>query len=260
MKVKTIPLDDILEPRLKPRLRDDDPELAELEESIRRHGFWGTLVVRPEGEKFRLLAGFRRLTCLRRIGTKRVRCTIVAADEDQGDQITIAENLIRRDLSEVEEAYAFALYLDATESTQEELAERIGKERTYVTRRLMLLDLDDNTLGAIEDGIVSLSEALILRRVDDLDVRLKFIEHANTYGCTSRVMEYWVTDYLKRRDAIRRAEERELTADEVSVPREVMMRCDRCSEPTRYNDLETAYLCPPCYRRMVSERILETTN
>jgi ParB family chromosome partitioning protein len=257
MKVRTIPLEDILEPRLKPRLRDDDPELAELEESIRRHGFWGTLVVRPEGEKFRLLAGFRRLTCLKRIGTKRVRCTIVDTGEDQGDQITIAENLIRRNLSAVEEAYAFALYLDAVECSQEELAERIGKERTYVTRRLMLLDLDDNTLGAIEDEIISLSEALLLRRVDDPEIRLKFIEHASKYGCTARVMEYWVTNYLRQREAIRRQEEREPSADEVQIPREVMMRCDRCSRPIPYGELVTVYVCKACQRRIIAEQLGE---
>ncbi len=257
MKVKNIALTDILPPRLQPRLDETDPGIQELAASIKRHGLISPLTVTPDGDKYRLLAGNRRYKALTMIGAQKAPCVIAKVDDTIQDEITIAENLLRKDLSPVEEAYAFALYLDATECTQDDLAERIGKERTYVTRRLMLLDLDDNSLGAIEDGIITLSEALYLRRVDDPEVRLKFIEHAAKYGCTARVMEYWVTDYLKRREAIRRAEEREITADEVSVPREVMMRCDRCGNPTRYNDLQTAYLCPTCYRRLVSERLLE---
>lgn len=257
MKIKNIPLADILPPRLQPRLLESDPGIEELAASIERHGLISPLTVTPDGDQYRLLAGNRRFKALTMIGAKKAPCNVISVEADVGDEITMVENLLRRDLSSVEEAYAFALYLDAAEATQEQLAEKLGKERTYVTRRLMLLDLDDNSLGAIEDGIISLSEALHLRKVDDLEVRLKFLEHAQRYGCTARVMEYWVTGYLQQREAVRRAEAREVKAAEVSVPREVMMRCDRCSEPTRYNDLETVYLCAGCYRRMVSERLLE---
>lgn len=256
MEIRDVLVGDILPPRLQPRLLEDDPELIELEASIRRHGFWGTLVVRPEDGKFRLLAGNRRLHCLKKIGWEEVRCSVLGVDADEGDQVTIVENLIRRDLSAVEEAYAFALYLDAAEGTQEELAAKVGKERSYVTRRLLLLDLDDNSLGAIEDGIITLSEALQLRKVDDLEVRLKFVEHAVQYGCTARVMEYWVTNYLQQRDAIRRAEAREVTAEEVHVPREVMMRCDACGEATPYAALETMYVDAACKRRILTERLV----
>lgn len=255
MEIRDVPLGDILPPRLQPRLQEDDPELIELEASIRRHGFWGTLVVRPEDGKYRLLAGNRRFTCLKKIGVESVRCSVLTVDAEEGDQVTIVENLIRRDLSSVEEAYAFALYLDTAEVTQDELAAKVGKERSYVTRRLLLLDLDDSSLGAIEDGIITLSEALHLRKVDDLEVRLKFIEHAIKYGCTARVMEYWVTDYLKQRDAVRRQEAREIGAGEVHVPREVMMRCDGCGEPTPYGQLETIYVCSPCKRRILIEQL-----
>lgn len=256
MKVRNVALVDILPPKLQPRLTEADPEIQELAASIDRHGLISPLTVTPEGDKYRLLAGNRRLKALGMIGAKRAACSIVTVEEEFGAELTLAENLLRRDLSAVEEAYAFALYLNTHVATHEDLAERLGKERSYVTRRLMLLDLDDNSLGAIEEGIISLSEGLLLRRVDDLDVRLKFIEHADKYGCTVRVMEYWVSNYLQQKATIEREEGRELAPEEVQVPREVMMRCDRCSEPTRYNELQLAYVCPACYRRMVSERLV----
>lgn len=225
--------------------------------SIHRHGLISPLTVTPDGDQYRLLAGNRRLKALQLLNASKAPCNVVTVDAAVGDEITMVENLLRRDLSAVEEAYAFALYVDATESTQEELAEKLGKERTYVTRRLLLLDLDDNSLGAIEDGIISLSEALYLRKVDDLEVRLKFIEHAAKYGCNVRVMEYWVTNYLQQRDAILRSEAREMQVDEVSVPRDVMMRCDGCGVPTPYGELETMYVCPGCKRRILTERLVK---
>lgn len=255
MDVREIALEDILEPRLQPRLSEDDPELRELEHSIRQYGFWGTLVVRPEGDQFRLLAGNRRLYCLKRIGVQSVRCSVVGVEQQEGDEITIMENLVRRDLSPVEEAFGFALYLDSSNATQEELCERIGRSLSYVQRRLALLDLDDDSLAAVEDGVITQSAALHLRRVPDLEVRTKFIVHAGKYGCTERIMQYWVDNYLVQAEKIRRLEEREVQPDEVSVPREVMMRCEACSTPTAYSQLETVYMCARCKRRVLTERL-----
>lgn len=257
MRIKTIGLEGIKPPRLQPRLDDNDPGLQELAASIKRHGLISPLTVTPDGEQYRLLAGNRRLKALQMIGAKSAPCTVVKVDESFGDEITMAENLLRKDLSPVEEAYAFALYLDAAGCTHEVLAERLGKERTYVTRRLMLLDLDDQTLGAVEEGIISMSEALLLRRIDDLAVRERFIEHANQYGCTNTVMEYWVTNYFRQAEAIARSEGREISADEVHVPREVMMKCDRCGTPTPYGELAIVYVCKSCQRRVVLERLAE---
>ena len=257
MKIKNIALADILPPRLQPRLLESDPGIQELATSIKRHGLISPLTVTPDGDQYRLLAGNRRLQALTMIGARKAACNVISVDAGVGDEITMVENLLRKDLSAVEEAYAFALYLDATEASQDDLADKLGKERTYVTRRLMLLDLDDNSLGAIEDGIISLSEALQLRKVDDLEVRLKFIEHAVKYGCTARVMEYWVTNYLQQSEAIRRSEAREMGAEEVQVPREVMMRCDGCSTPTPYGELETMYMCVACKRRILTERLVK---
>lgn len=258
MKIKTISLDRIKPPRLQPRLDENDPGLQELAASIKRHGLISPLTVVAEGDGYRLLAGNRRLKALQMVGATTAPCVVVKAADDLQDEITMAENLIRKNLSPVEEAYAFALYLDATGATQEELADRLGKERTYVTRRLMLLDLDDATLGAIEEGILTLSEALLLRQVDDLEMRQRFIEHAAKYGCTTTVMEYWVRDYQRQKAEMERQQQREITAAEVTIPREVLMRCEHCGNPTPYSDLQTVYICRSCYRQVVAARLVET--
>lgn len=257
MVVTDIPLADILPPRLQPRLSEDDPGIKELASSIKRHGLLAPLTVTPDEKQWRLLAGNRRLQALQRIGASTAPCVIVDPDLVPGDEITIVENIIRKNLSPVEEAYAFALYLERTGITQEQLADQLGKERTYVTRRLMLTDLDDNTLGAVEEGIINLSQALLLRRVPNPEIRLMFIEHAHTYGANVRVMEMWVLNYEKEQARAQAQEQRNATLAEVEPPRQILMACDRCGASTPYESLRPAYLCPACKRLVAQERLVK---
>lgn len=255
MKIQDIPLDQIKPPRLQPRLQDRNDEIEALAASIIRHGLISPLTVTPDNDGYRILAGNRRLKALRSINAPTATCNVVDVDDSLGDEITIAENLIRLNLSPVEEAYAFALHLESTGESHQELAQHLNKERTYVTRRLLLLDLDNATLGALEDETINLSQALLLRRIDDPEIREKFIGHAAEYGANVRVMTHWVANYEKDAARIRAAENREPTAQDIEPARQVYMECDRCGDPTSYDILRPAYLCPTCKRLLAQHRI-----
>lgn len=251
---RIIPLNQILPPKLQPRLDEDDPEIRELANSISTHGLISPLAVTPEGANFRLLAGNRRLKALLTLGSEVAPCRVIEADGDLADQITIAENLFRRNLSPIEEAYAFAVYLERTGESHDALAKSLGKERTYVTRRLLLLDLDDVTLGALEEKTINLSQAIILRQVDDPEMRKKFIEHTETYGANVRIMSYWVNNYHQEQAKAKASQEAAPTAENYTPPREIFMACDRCGEPTSYDVLRPKYLCKECQRAIAALR------
>lgn len=254
MDIVHVRLELIKPPRLQPRLSDHDDHLKELSASIARHGLISPLTVIEEDGHYRLLAGNRRLQALRMLGHSHADCNVIAPDPDVEDEITIAENLIRLDLSPVEEAYAFAKHLERTGQSHDQLADQLGKERTYVTRRLMLLDLDNNTLGAIEDGLITLSQALLLRRIPDADVRAKLIDHAEEYGANVRVMNLWVNNYLKEAAHAEANSDHEIDPATYEPPREVFMACDRCATPTSYDILRPIYLCPNCRRTINNQR------
>lgn len=254
MKVTDIALTHILPPRIQPRLEENDPAIEELAASIERHGLISPLTVVEEKDKYRLLAGNRRLHALRALGRTYAPCNVIAPNPDIEDEITIAENLIRLDLSPVEEAYAFALHLDHTGQTHDQLADQLGKERTYVTRRLLLLDLDNTTLGALEEGVINLSQALLLRRIPDESVRERFIEHADTYGANVRIMAMWVANYEKEEVQAQAENNRDLDPAAYEPAREVFMACDRCDTPTSYDILRPVYLCPGCRRAIAHHR------
>lgn len=257
MNIIDIQLDRILPPKIQPRLEPDDPGIKELAASIERHGLLSPLTVTPDGDNYRLLAGNRRLHALRTIGATVAPCNLINPANFDPGEITLAENLIRLNLSPVEEAYAFALHLENTGETQDDLAQRLGQERTYVTRRLLLLDLDDITLGALQEDIINLSQALLLRRLDDPTVRERFIEHAQTYGANVRTMQYWVTNYEKEQARAKAEGDDAQPQAAFEAPRQTFMACDRCSDPTAYDLLRPAYLCPDCKTIVASERALK---
>lgn len=251
---KEIYLHQIHPPKLQPRLDEDDPGIAELATSITQQGLISPLAVTPVDDGYQLLAGNRRLKALQKLNWEKAPCRVFNVDSELADQITIAENLIRRNLSNIEEAYAFAMYLQRTGKTQENLAAEIGKERTYVARRLMLLDLDDNTLAALEEGVITLTQALTLRTVDDVNMRIRLIDHADQYGASSRTMNYWVDSYHSEQAKARAANAADAPAVDFQPSREVYMACDRCNTPTTYATLRPAYLCPNCSRTLAAFR------
>lgn len=257
MNILTIALHLIQPPRLQPRLNENDPGIAELASSIERHGLLSPLTIIEENGQYRLLAGNRRLHALRMLGRTHASCNVVTPDPELEDEITIAENLIRLDLSPVEEAYAFAVHLDRTGQSHDALADQLGKERTYVTRRLLLLDLDDITLGAIEEGLINLSQALLLRRIDKPEIRERFIEHAVQYGANVRVMTHWINNYEREQARATAENGRELQANDIIPPREVMMTCDRCGTPTSYDAIRPLYCCKDCVRAIISHKALQ---
>lgn len=254
---KSIPLSQIHPPRLQPRLEEDDKGIAELAASIKKHGLIAPLAVTPTNDGYQLLAGSRRLRALKLIGADITDCRVFTTDSALADEITIIENLIRRNLSTVEEAYAFAVYLQRTGDSHEKLAAKLGMERTYVTRRLLLLDLDDTTLAALEEGIINLTQALILRQLERPEIREKLIEHAQKYGANARIMQQWVDGWKKEQAAARAADQRELQPGEYQPAREVFMACDRCGSPTSYDVLRSIYVCPPCRQATAAYRVVK---
>lgn len=254
MEVIDIPITHIQPPTLQPRMEIDPDGIDELAASIQRHGLLQPLVVARTKNGYVLLAGYRRYHALQRLAINTVPCRVIEAESDMHAEITIAENLLRQDLSAVEEAYAFALYLQETGENHEALADRLGKERTYVTRRLLLLDLDDATLAALQNNTINLSMALELRKIPDHEMRQRLIEHVKTYGANARVMAYWVTNYLKEQARAETTGQPTTAPADYQPPRQVMMPCDRCGVPTDYESLRPLYHCQPCQRLVATHR------
>ena len=149
--------------RHQPRRRFDDAGLEELSRSIRRTGILQPVLVTKEGGRFRIVAGERRVRAARLAGLSEVPVIVREGVTDR-DHLLLAliENLQRRDLTPLEEAEAYRNLKDEFGLTQEDVAERVGKDRATIANALRLLKLSAAVRAALETGDLSAGHARAL--------------------------------------------------------------------------------------------------
>ena len=126
----------------KSPLRADTDLLGELATSIMEKGLLEPIVVRPTGDVFEIVAGSRRLEACKRLRITKIPCHIVELDDREAFEVSLTENLHRKTLNPIEEGLAFKKYVDTFGyGSASELAKRIDKSPSYVSRRIALLDL-----------------------------------------------------------------------------------------------------------------------
>lgn len=147
----------------QPRRRFNDEALAELAASIRESGVLQPLLVSRDGDRYRLIAGERRLRASRLAGLAAVPVVVRQAASKDAFVLALVENLQREDLDAVEQARAFDRLVREHGMTQDDVARRVGKDRTTVTNSLRLLKCAPAVMEALEAGDVSegLARALL---------------------------------------------------------------------------------------------------
>lgn len=152
--------------------------LEELADAIRAHGFVSRLRVRPdpiEPNYFQLVYGERRLRAAALAGVAAVPCDIAEHSDDELLEIGLAENIQRRDLDPLEEAQAFQAFIDGRGYSIRRLAERIGKDKSYVEDRLALLRMPADVREMVAQRPDSLRSAREIAKVDLAEERLPLI-------------------------------------------------------------------------------------
>ncbi len=151
----------------QPRKDFDGDDLAALGESIRSHGILQPLVVRAVGDRYQLIAGERRLRAAQSAGLSEVPVRVVDFNDQQVLEAALVENIQRADLNPIEKALGFKDYLDRFHMTQEQLAKRLGLDRTTISNLLHLLDLPAEVQEAVRLEQISLGHAKVLKGLND---------------------------------------------------------------------------------------------
>ena len=184
--------------RRQPRRRFDDTGIEELSQSIRRTGILQPVLVTREGGRFRIVAGERRVRAARRAGLSEVPVIVREGVTDR-DHLLLAlvENVQRRDLTALEEAEAYRHLKDDFGLTQEDVAERVGKDRTTVANALRLLKLPAAVRSALEDGSVSAGHARALLALPSAADQEKLAKEIVRRGLSVRAVEAQVAKIQK---------------------------------------------------------------
>lgn len=166
-EIVLIPLDEIRSNPYQPRTYFDEDSLRELATSIKEHGVFTPIIVKKDIKGYLLIAGERRTKASKLAGLKEIPAIIKDFDDQAMMEIALIENIQRENLSPIEEAEAIKKFMDKTSFTQEEVAKRFGKSRTYITNTLGLLNLPDNIKEEVNQGIISMSHARVLSKMDN---------------------------------------------------------------------------------------------
>jgi ParB family chromosome partitioning protein len=174
--VQTIPIERIRPERSQPRQRFDRPALEELASSIRQKGILQPILVRRDGTDFRLVAGERRWRAAQLAGLHEVPALVRDLSDGEVFEIALIENLQREDLDPIEEALAYQRLIEDRGLTQEQAAERVGKDRSTVANALRLLKLPDALRDALAAGTLSPGHGRALLVVTSEDRLLKLAQ------------------------------------------------------------------------------------
>jgi len=173
----------------QPRKRFEEAKLEELAASIREHGIVEPILVRKEGGRYRIVAGERRWRAAQRAGLGQVPAVVREASEREAFELALVENLQRADLNAIEEAEAYEVLLDDHGLTQEQVAERVGKERSTVANALRLLKLPEDVRDLVRGGELDMGHARALLGLEDADAIRKTAQRAVREGLSVRATE-----------------------------------------------------------------------
>ncbi len=178
----------------QPRRAFDEEALASLCESIRQSGVLQPLLVVQNGERYRLVAGERRLRAALMAGLQTVPCIVRDFSRQQEMEAALVENLQREDLNPMEEAEGIRALMEQCGLTQEQAAQRLGKSRPAVANSLRLLGLEDEITAEVRAGRLSAGHARVLAGIHDQSARLALLHKALNERLNVRQLELLAAD------------------------------------------------------------------
>lgn len=172
----------------QPRKEFSKEELDELAQSVREKGILQPILVRRTGDVYTIVAGERRFRAAKQEKLKKVPVIVKEFTEKEVLEISLIENIQRKDLNPIEEAEAYRRLSDEFGATQEEIAKNLGKSRPVVTNKLRLLTLSERILSYLRRGKLTEGHARLLLSVND-DLREDIAQEAVEKSLSVRELE-----------------------------------------------------------------------
>jgi len=180
----------------QPRTSFNEETLRELASSIRELGVIQPITVRKVGfNKYQLVSGERRFRASKLVGLETIPAYIRIANDQESLEMALVENIQRQDLDPIEIALSYQRLIDEIQVTQEELSDRVGKNRSTVTNYLRLLKLDPIVQTGMRDGFISMGHGRALINVEDIGDQLDIYEQILSKSLSVRETEALVRNY-----------------------------------------------------------------
>jgi ParB family transcriptional regulator, chromosome partitioning protein len=198
--VLRLPVENIETNPKQPRKNFDEQALQELAHSIKLHDIIQPVTVsKLHGNKYRLISGERRLRAAKIAGLKDIPAYIRQANDQELLELALLENLQREDLNAMEVALSYKRMMEELDHTQEQVAERMGKDRSTVTNYIRLLKLPPDIQVAVRSGEISMGHARALINVDTIDKQLYIFDEIKSKDLSVRQTENLVRALYKEK-------------------------------------------------------------
>ncbi|MBK8142493.1 MAG: ParB/RepB/Spo0J family partition protein [Chitinophagaceae bacterium] len=196
----------------QPRRDFDEKAMQELADSIRLHDIIQPVTVsRLANGKYRLISGERRLRASKLAGLKDIPAYIRQANDAQLLELALLENLQREDLNAMEVSLSYKRMMEELDYTQEQVAERMGKDRSTVANFIRLLKLPPDIQLAVRNGELSMGHARALINVDTVDKQLFIFKEIKEKGLSVRQTEALVRNMYKQGGAVKKSSKSHLS-------------------------------------------------
>ncbi|MBL7812355.1 MAG: ParB/RepB/Spo0J family partition protein [Bacteroidetes bacterium] len=193
--VYQIPLDQLEANPFQPRTEFDQILLEELAESIKVHGVIQPITVRKMGyDKYQLISGERRTRASILAGLEKIPAYVRVANDQDMLEMALIENIQRSDLNAIEVAMSYKRLMEECSLKQDELGQRVGKDRTTVNNYLRLLRLPDEIQSGIKSGNISMGHARAMINMDDMAEQLEMYHQIVDEKLSVRDVETLVKD------------------------------------------------------------------
>lgn len=195
---------DLIEPNnFQPRTSFDEERLEQLAQSIKSNGIIQPLLVRRlSGGRYQLVAGERRWRAAQRAGLQGVPCVVKEIPEDKMLELALIENIQRQELNAIEEAHAYRRLIESLGLTQEMVAQRVGRDRTFITNYLRLLRLPEDIQRLVEAEQISMGHARALLGVDEPEIQRRLAKEIIDKGLSVRQTERTIKRIVGGEEAV----------------------------------------------------------
>ena len=191
--VKFIKITDIEPNVTQARKKFDSESLNELAESIKNYGILQPIIVEDKGNFYRIIAGERRWRASKIAGLEEIPCLVRDEDEQRNKEISLIENIQRENLNPIEKAMGYKELIDNYNLRQQDLADKLGISRTYVTNTLRILNLDKRVIELALEEKLTEGHCKALMAISDLDKQFematKIIETGGTVADIERALK-----------------------------------------------------------------------
>ena len=216
--IAEIEIDKIETNPFQPRSEFEEASLNQLAESIRQQGIIQPITVRKMGyDKYQLITGERRVRAAKIAGLNRIPAFIRIANDEEMLEMALVENIHRDDLNPLEIAMSYQRLIDEVGVTVNEVANKVGQNRSTVVNYTRLLKLPPEVQVAIRDGQISMGHARAIINIDDIEDQLIILKEIIEKELSVRQVEQWARDLKKVQNSQENQEEKSKT-EKITLP------------------------------------------